>query len=372
MKYLADPMLEALSRTLSHSSAECTVHTRIEAYSCKPIGKDKKLWKQIDEHFADEAPELLDSPFGALDTAAARRMFCLLIATLNVVYGPDHEFSEVSPDHFQKENDAGASVLSALSTTLSNLRVGEGAHSLSSRTYGSFPTQSGNEDFFPSQSPPSSSPTRSLSGLLADKASPTSPVVANIHPTLYRILNDVVTLSECEVFSYTPDIYSDPHGGGYSDDEDSDSDDEEDEAYDSDRYSDDESNEYWDDGSNSFGSNSYTSRRSGGVAPWDVSSFDDDDAIEPPTITHRRSRRGALLWSNHYFFFHKKEKKIIFITSWSRRRPTVSITSTYDDESEWVVGSASKDRDSFAGWEGAVGAGARAFNIATRKNGLRG
>jgi hypothetical protein len=103
MKYIEYPSLNHLSRTLTHSSAECTVHTRIEAYSCKPINKDKKLQRAIEQNYAEEAAYVhsmsppgsspvdfmsipLDSPFGPLDKHESRKTLYLLIATLNVAF----------------------------------------------------------------------------------------------------------------------------------------------------------------------------------------------------------------------------------------------------------------------------------------------
>ena len=392
MKYLADPSLNALSRTLSHTSAECTVHSRIEAYSCKPINKDKKLWRAIDEHYEDEMAVNAQSPpypsnasplnsaFGPLDQPSARRTLCLLIATLNVAH-PDHDFSDVSPDHFTREENGGASVLSALSTTLLSLRDAPSSthgSQLSSRSYSSFPTHIG--EFFPSSNSASSSPVNSTISATINAANTAPPIVTNTHPTLFRILNDVVTLSECEVYSYVPDIYSDPHAVGDSDSEE-----------DSDSTSSDSSSDIWD-GNDDEISPTSSHRRS--VAPWDSSPFLLYDDVESPSLPsqnkplpisdksdplaiipssfdsntfgvmrRRRRRRGGLLWSSHTFFFHKKEKKILYISVWARHNSISTWDRTIQPrEDVWVAG-----EDSFAGWDGAVGAGARAFEVAERR-----
>jgi hypothetical protein len=36
---------------------------------------------------------------------------------------------------------------------------------------------------------------------------------------LYRVLDEIIGLAECEVFSYVPDIESDQHMSDFSDDE---------------------------------------------------------------------------------------------------------------------------------------------------------
>lgn len=222
MKYIEYPELSRLAQALNHEGSECSVHTRIEAYSCKAIKRDKKLFKSLESAYNDEVssspplpawlsldPEGDMTPFGPIDKHASRKTLYLLIATLNVAF-PDHEFSDVRPSHFNKEQ-SGASVLNALSTTLvSPHRAGMRAP----RTYSSYPPTSA--DFFPSSVPTSSSPVNQMA------PSPYTPpqIVSGTHPSLYRLLDEVIGLSECEVFSYAPDVDSDPHANDFSDDED--------------------------------------------------------------------------------------------------------------------------------------------------------
>jgi len=130
MKFLEMPELSRLAQALSHEGPECTVHTRIEPYSCKNVKRDKKLFKSLEMTYKEEisnSPPLpsfladLDlgtemTPFGPIDSQSARKTLYLLIATLNVAF-PDYEFSDVRPTHFNKE-ESGASVLNALSNTL--------------------------------------------------------------------------------------------------------------------------------------------------------------------------------------------------------------------------------------------------------------
>ncbi|KAF7330495.1 Repressor of RNA polymerase III transcription MAF1 [Mycena venus] len=207
MKYIDSPALSRLARALTHEGPECSVHTRIEAYSCKNIKRDKKLFKSLEHAYKDDvsnSPPLpswlaLDreaemTPFGPISKEASRKTLYLLIATLNIAF-PDHEFSDVRPQHFNKE-ESGASVLNALSTTLvAPHRAGMDAP----RTYSSYPPTS--SDFFPSTEPTSSSP---LSSILRSPNSP-PPIVSGTHPTLFRLIDE---------------IDSDPHASDFSDDED--------------------------------------------------------------------------------------------------------------------------------------------------------
>ena len=70
----------------------------------------------------------------------------------------------------------------------------------------------------------------------------------------------------------------------------------------------------------------------------------------------RFRRRGALLWSSHWFFLNRKLKRIMFITVWARSKGVASWMDE-DDVAEKVSG------ERFLGWEGAVGAGARAMGL---------
>ncbi|KAI0058187.1 Maf1-domain-containing protein [Artomyces pyxidatus] len=340
MKYIEIPGLSRLAQALTHEGLECSVHTRIEAYSCKNIKRDKKLFKSLETAYNDDisnsppVPSFIAlereaemTPFGPIDKHASRKTLYLLIATLNVAF-PDYEFSDVKPSHFNKE-ESGASVLNALSTTLvSPHRAGIRAP----RTYSSYPPTS--NDFFPSSLPTSSSPLQPL-------ASPYAPpqIVSGTHPSLFRVLDDVIGLSDCEVFSYVPDIESDPHND-FSDDED--------DVGSGDEDSSDESNS-----DEPFAFDDYDVDEDRGPA-WLPS---DDDASSQRTRHH-----GALLWSSHWFFLNRKLKRILFISVWARSKGA----TRWVDENE-MYGSLEKassiSGERFLGWEGAIGAGARAMGL---------
>ncbi|EUC54644.1 Maf1 regulator [Rhizoctonia solani AG-3 Rhs1AP] len=180
MKFLDLPELAKLSSQLSmHHSAECVVRTRVEAYSCKSITKEKRLFKALDTSFVDQLaispPDSkygmpVDSPFGPLDKSSSRKILYLLIATLNAAF-PDHDFSEAKVDHFCKEKD-GAGVLNSLSNTLLSQQNGRSALLLAPapRSYSSYPyaSRAGVNGVFPR-----SLPTSILSGEPLSKYAPT-------------------------------------------------------------------------------------------------------------------------------------------------------------------------------------------------------
>ncbi|KAF8962712.1 Maf1 regulator-domain-containing protein [Flammula alnicola] len=361
MKYIEIPALSHLAQSLTHEGPECSVHTRMEAYSCKNIKRDKKLFKTLETAYQDDvshSPPLpswlaLDreaemTPFGPIDKQASRKTLFLLIATLNVAF-PDHEFSDVRPSHFVKEED-GANILNALSNTLiAPHRAGSNAP----RSYSSYPPTS--SDFFPSTEPSSTSPyERKIPSPLAPP-----PIVSGTHPTLFRLIDDVIGLSECEVFSYTPEIDADPHANDFSDDEDdvasvadeASSSDEEG-TFEFDNYDIDEvkPRQY----SNSTKIPPPTPR-----AAINYSVFDDD--IPSPITSLRLKRRGALLWSSHWFFLNRKRKRILFISVWARSRGIGRMYTSDDEEFDL----ASSD-ERFMGWEGSVGLGARTLGLNSR------
>jgi hypothetical protein len=394
MKYIEVPELSRLAQALCHEGPECSVRTRIEAYSCKPIGRDKRLARELEQSYADEVahspplpsfvePELeLATAFGQLDKHATRKTLYQLIATLNVAF-PDHDFSAVRPGQFTRE-PSGASVLSALSTTLiSPNRAGV----LAPRSYSSYPPSS--HTLFPSSLPTRSSPVDST------RPSPRAPpaVVSATHPVLYRALDDVIGLADAEVFGWEPDPAHDPHAGGEDDDEDVAS------------VGDEDTDDGWDE----VDSPEYDSPRQGVDEhgfPFDAD-FDEveEDALassteskpaaqrspsaSPPTMKSppppsssatgssswhnkqqvRHRRRGALLWSTHWFLLNRKLKRVVYITVWSRTRLPVWGVDSEESEEGFDLLSASAEKtpalpgERFFGWAGAHGAGARAMGL---------
>ncbi|KAL0071067.1 hypothetical protein AAF712_001625 [Marasmius tenuissimus] len=397
MKYIENPALSRLAQSLSHEGPECSVNVRMEAYSCKNIKRDKKLFKSLEEAYSNDhhhhpsdspplAATLLEpemTPFGPFDNHSSRKTLYLLISTLNIAF-PDHEFSDVRPAQFNRE-ESGASVLNALSTTLvAPHRAGMNAP----RTYGTYPSNS--PDMFPSSSfvaggMTSMSPL-TLNGMSSMPRSPFSPppIVAGTHPNVYRLVDDVIGLEECEVYSYTPEIESDPHAVGDFDSgdeaelQDDDDEDEyngvgislnkkgrwdEDATFEFDDYDIDESPR------TSHLNSLYASRRRAGRSPLHIhpsnsassSATNSPDTPYNPSMPHRlrarpswssprssgvnqppprdnsmsnalaspismkyhprrRSSRGALLWSSHWFFLNRKQKRILFISVWARSR----------------------------------------------------
>jgi hypothetical protein len=190
-------------------------------------------------------------------------------------------------------------------------------------------------------------------------------MMAGTHPTLYNTLDRAIGLSECEVFSYSPNIESDPHAEDLS----SDDDDDLNSPHSPTSGSDD------DDDYNTFQFDDYDvdeqarSRR-------DRYRVDIPRTFSPSPVYRRR--RGALLWSSHWFFLNRKLKRILYITIWARSKAWASSDDElYAEagEQEVEVGSLRSNsggslrqysiskEERFTGWEGSVGAGARALGL---------
>lgn len=360
MKFLDYPELEHLSNTLTFESSECKVFTKLEAYSCKAVSKEKRLFKALESAYQQTAStsppdyleEALESPFGRLDQPAARKTLFLLIALLNGVF-PDHDFSQVNPGDFRREISP-AMVLHSLSTTLHSLRAGTGGGPRSYSTFtGSFDDTNAAAygSSYPSSSSAAGSPP-SRAGRAIEGAT---------HAGLASLLDDIMDIRDCEVYTFHPDMDSDPHACPEPDEEGP------------------EPSYYYDDGdddSEMQSVNVVTPRR-GSVASDEIDTpmFDEDldggfpsekrgdrhmagtstgayatsDVPQTPrtpgrTALHGGSGRGftsgsltsassmggatdddldidgigGLLWSTYAFFYNRRLKRVLFVSVWSR------------------------------------------------------
>ncbi|KAJ3069904.1 RNA polymerase III-inhibiting protein maf1, partial [Quaeritorhiza haematococci] len=179
MKYLEFEALERLSTALSCVDiGDSRVFGRIECYSCKNTGEDKRLKQHIDHkydananananangnghspnghatssprstpasntlvvpniassvssassveesHYFDTSPELSFSspplsPFGPLSDPTSRKTMFYLLATLNAAF-PDYDFSDIKPEYFTKIPTLSL-VVNNVNTTLFNM-----------------------------------------------------------------------------------------------------------------------------------------------------------------------------------------------------------------------------------------------------------
>jgi len=148
MKYLAVPEVQAVDSMLSLiNTSDAIIQGRLEAYSCKRVGSDKKLSSKLERQYSDQSgsapacgsleraysgftpilaascsprenPDefmLSESPgvmarsessasLGVIPDANMRRLFIDLLLTLNTTF-PDYDFSSVRPEEFVEESN---------------------------------------------------------------------------------------------------------------------------------------------------------------------------------------------------------------------------------------------------------------------------
>lgn len=113
MKYIEFPELARLSQALTHEGPECSVLTRIEAYSCKNINRDKKLFRAL-EHAYNEEPAAFGvfriGPRGRTNTLRTHGQACVAEDSLPSHSNIKHRFSRYA--------------LSSVSTTLVSIQPG--------------------------------------------------------------------------------------------------------------------------------------------------------------------------------------------------------------------------------------------------------
>ncbi|KAJ8603362.1 hypothetical protein CTAYLR_004297 [Chrysophaeum taylorii] len=157
MKLLENPRLAAMTAFLTDRPvSERILSGRVEAFSCKRAGEDKKLSKKLEAQYNDELEtspsQQQQSPLGTLEDASTRRLLIDLISTMNASF-PDHDFSSLRPDQFTRAH-----------------------YQVVSRSINRHLSELGTE----------------------------------VLEELWAAAEEAVQLNECEVYSYVPDLDSDP------------------------------------------------------------------------------------------------------------------------------------------------------------------
>ncbi|KAG0764548.1 hypothetical protein G6F57_005070 [Rhizopus arrhizus] len=123
MKFLEVNSLELINTAFRWETSECVLTGRVEAYSCKSAGTDKKLFKTLEHRYNTLAPGSISpddlqviSPFGRLTESTPRKTFFYLLATLNAAF-PDNDFEDVRPEQFMKMPSVEM-VMNSVNTTL--------------------------------------------------------------------------------------------------------------------------------------------------------------------------------------------------------------------------------------------------------------
>lgn len=177
MKFLQNPTLEAYNSALSTDHGDHSVSCRLESYSCKMAGEDKRFFKTFanDGNLKDLAmlspPQTLTcgSPStsfssveenDSLNSVCERKTLYYLISTLNAAFEPDYDFSDAKSEEFSREPSPDF----AKNFINNSLKAAIGEY------YDRFSAE------------------------------------------LWLSINQEIDLEECTVYSYNPDLVSDPFG----------------------------------------------------------------------------------------------------------------------------------------------------------------
>jgi len=107
MKYLVCPELDKLTRSLTKCDlGDAVLNGKVEAYSCKKAGEDKRvaktLHKQFEQRLSSSSPkDPPSSPLGPISNPSTRQLLISLITTMNASF-PDYDFSSLTPEQFKE------------------------------------------------------------------------------------------------------------------------------------------------------------------------------------------------------------------------------------------------------------------------------
>ncbi|KAK0162601.1 hypothetical protein PV327_006367 [Microctonus hyperodae] len=182
MKLLESTRFEAINSALCIKTGDSKIIGRIESYSCKMAGNDKQLYKRFNAEQGVNPHDLqaLSPPQTSLGTSPAqcyfrsisgdedgplcdtisRKTLFYLIATLNSAFHPDYDFSDAKSHEFSKE----PSLQWVTNAVDSNLSATAGTY------------------------------------------------YSTLKSALWAAVEDEISMSECDIYSYNPDLASDPFG----------------------------------------------------------------------------------------------------------------------------------------------------------------
>eukprot|EP00604_Paraphysomonas_vestita_P001216 CAMPEP_0174818396 /NCGR_PEP_ID=MMETSP1107-20130205/1063_1 /TAXON_ID=36770 /ORGANISM="Paraphysomonas vestita, Strain GFlagA" /LENGTH=253 /DNA_ID=CAMNT_0016030173 /DNA_START=62 /DNA_END=823 /DNA_ORIENTATION=+ len=165
MKYLENQSLENFSNFLrGRDIGGCRLDGRIETFSCKRAGEDKKLSKVLEAKFVEDLnvnppTRTRSTSLGDLSDVSTRRLLIDLISTLNASF-PDYDFSTANPEVFIQRDLK--SVLHTVNASLAELTA--------------------------------SNPT--------------------VLEEMWKLIDEVIQLRNSEIYSYVPDMNEDPFSDG--------------------------------------------------------------------------------------------------------------------------------------------------------------
>ncbi|XP_065347015.1 repressor of RNA polymerase III transcription MAF1 homolog [Cloeon dipterum] len=179
MKLLESTKFEVVNTALNIETGGSKIIGRIESYSCKLAGGEKQMYKKFNNTESGAKPNDLQalspprssyagSPYSQsfsgdeenplCDTISRKTLF-YLIATLNAAFHPDYDFSDTSSHEFSKERSN-----EYVKNVVDNYLQMAGAQ------------------------------------------------YQNVRPELWAAIDEEIVLNESEIYSYNPDLASDPFG----------------------------------------------------------------------------------------------------------------------------------------------------------------
>lgn len=179
MKFIETPSLEYINSLLdSIEFGDQAISGKLEAYSCKMTADDKRLFRSLEQQHADGSLSRSNSlaeagvsaspssPFGDMTDHQMRKKLVHLIATLNASY-PDYDFSTAKAESFTWKTGAEYMhmVKNAIMTALAEADTSLGSS-------------------------------------------------VNLCEQLWQQIEAEISPSECDIFSYIPDLDSDPLSEG--------------------------------------------------------------------------------------------------------------------------------------------------------------
>lgn len=182
MKLLDSSRFEAINSALCFESGDCKIIGRIESYSCKMAGNHKKLFKMLNAESGSNNLQALSPPqsvptaysptkgfshshsdgenHGSVCDTISQKTLSYLIGTLNASFHPDYDFSQAKSEEFSRE-PSSRWVARTIDSNLSATACQE---------------------------------------------------YEALKPQLWEAINHEISLSECDIYSYNPDLNSDPFG----------------------------------------------------------------------------------------------------------------------------------------------------------------
>lgn len=180
MKLLESTRFEALNSALAINCGDSKIFGRVESYSCKMAGNEKQMYKRFNSEQGMNPNDLqaLSPPQtmgvspgqglysrsisgdeeGPLCDTISRKTLFYLIATLNAAFQPDYDFCDAKSHEFSKE----PSLQWVMNAVDSNLSATAGEQYRTLRTH------------------------------------------------LWAAIEDEISMSQCDIYSYNPDLTSDP------------------------------------------------------------------------------------------------------------------------------------------------------------------